>query len=63
MGRLTKWEGINVDGTPRAVLVQREGLFCDILQPALVKLAQYEDWEELMAISMKISNDMEDSNE
>ena len=49
MERLTKWEGFNVDGTPRAVLVKREGLFADILQPALAKLASYEDAEEQIA--------------
>lgn len=44
--RLTKWEGRNPDGTPRAVLVKRDGLFAEILQEALRKLAQFEDEEE-----------------
>ena len=44
--RLTKWEGRNPDGTPRAVLVKREGLFAEILQEALRKLAKFEDEEE-----------------
>ena len=58
--RLTRWEGRNPDGTPRAVLAKREGLFAEILQEALRKLAKFEDEEEctmsneailLMAIS------------
>lgn len=44
--RLTKWEGHNVDGTPRAVIAKRDGLFPDLLQPILKKLAEYEDEEE-----------------
>lgn len=47
--RLTRWEGRDPDGSPRAVLVRRDGLFYDCLQPALRKLAQYEDMEELYA--------------
>ena len=43
--RLTKWEGRDEDG-PRAVLIQREGPFAKILQPALRKLARFEDEEE-----------------
>ena len=48
MERLTKWEGRNPDGSPRAVLAKHDGLFYDILQPALAKLARYEDMEEFM---------------
>lgn len=44
--RLTKWEGRDPDGTPRAVLVKREGPFAPILQEALRKLARYEDDDE-----------------
>lgn len=44
--RLTKWEGRNPDGTPRAVLVKHDGLFAEILQEALRKLALFEDEEE-----------------
>lgn len=44
--RLTKWEGRNPDGTPRVVLTKRDGLFAEILQEALRKLAKYEDEEE-----------------
>lgn len=51
--RLTKWEGRNADGTPRAVLIKRDGLFYDILQPALAKLARYEDIEEFMTQSIR----------
>ena len=47
MAYYTKWEGHNVDGTPRAVLIQHEGMFAEILQPALAKLAHYEDAEEM----------------
>lgn len=43
--RLTAWEGHNVDGTPRAVIAKRDGLFPDLLQPILKKLAEYEDAE------------------
>ncbi len=43
MDRLTKWEGINADGTPRAVLVKRDGNWNDNIQEALRKLADYED--------------------
>lgn len=53
MARLTKWEGFNPDGSPRAVLVKRDGLFDNILQPALAKLAQYEDMEEFMAQNIR----------
>ena len=41
--RLTRWEGRDENG-PRAVLAH-EGLFPDILQEALRKLARYEDTE------------------
>lgn len=44
--RLTKWEGRDPDGTPRAVLAKRDGQFASILQEALRKLAKYEDEEE-----------------
>ena len=44
--RLTKWEGIWHDGKPCADLVQHDGLWAEILQPALRKLAHYEDMEE-----------------
>ena len=44
--RLTKWEGRNPNGTPRAVLVKRDGLFAESLQEALRKLALFEDEEE-----------------
>ncbi len=47
--RYTKWEGINPDGSPHAVLVKHDGLFAEILQPALAKLAKYEDMEEEQA--------------
>ena len=46
MERLTKWEGCNSDGTPKAELVKRDGPFAPILQEALAKLARYEDMEE-----------------
>lgn len=51
--RCTKWEGFNEDGTPRAVLAKRDGPFADILQPALVKLARYEDLEEVLYLATK----------
>ena len=41
--RLTRWEGRDENG-PRAVLAH-EGLFPDVLQEALRKLARYEDAE------------------
>lgn len=44
--RYTKWEGFNKDGSKHAVLVQHDGLFAEILQPALAKLAMYEDMED-----------------
>lgn len=43
MERLTKWEGRDPDGTPRAVLVKRDGNWNDNIQEALRKLAHYED--------------------
>lgn len=46
MDRLTKWEGCNSDGTPKAELVKHDGPFAPILQEALAKLARYEDAEE-----------------
>ena len=48
--RLTAWEGHNVDGTPRAVIAKRDGLFPDLLQPILKKLAEYEDKDEILSI-------------
>ena len=42
--RLTRWEGRDENG-PRAVLAH-EGLFPDVLQEALRKLAMFEDEEE-----------------
>ena len=47
--RLTKWEGVNEDGSPRAILAEHNGLFPDILQAALLKLAYYEDCEESLS--------------
>lgn len=44
--RLTKWEGQDPDGTPRAVLAKRDGNWNDNIQTALRKLAQFEDVEE-----------------
>ena len=46
MGRLTKWAGVDSDGAPRANLIERNGSFYEILQPALRKLARFEDEEE-----------------
>lgn len=44
--RLTKWEGQDPDGTPRAVLAKRDGNWNDNIQTALRKLAQFEDMED-----------------
>ena len=44
--RLTRWEGRDPDGTPRAVLAKRDGPFAPILQEALRKLARFEDEED-----------------
>ena len=44
--RLTKWEGHDPDGTPRAVLANRDGNWNDNIQTALRKLAQFEDAED-----------------
>lgn len=44
--RLTRWEGQDPDGTPRAVLTNRDGNWNDNIQAALRKLAQFEDAEE-----------------
>lgn len=44
--RLTKWEGRDPDGTPRAVLANRDGNWNDNIQTALRKLAQFEDAED-----------------
>lgn len=46
MQRLTKWEGRNPDGSPRAVMIEREGLFSENFQKVLAKLARYEDYTE-----------------
>ena len=70
MARLTKWEGCNSDGSPKAELVKREGSFAVILQEALSKLAKYEDMEEqkiqfasrVLALSMSM-HCREDSDE
>lgn len=43
MERLTRWEGRNPDGTPRAVLAKREGFWPENMQEALAKLADFED--------------------
>lgn len=51
--RLTKWEGIWHDGKPCADLVQHDGLWAEILQPALRKLARYEDEEERHATQLR----------
>ena len=51
--RLTKWEGIWHDGKPCADLVQHDGLWAEILQPALRKLAMYEDEEERHAEQLR----------
>ena len=48
MERLTKWEGINPDGTPHAVLAKRDGNWNDNIQEALRKLAQREDIDEIL---------------
>lgn len=60
MERLTKWEGYNSDGTPRAVMAKRDGFFPDNMQEVLVKLARYEDREEadLMGEIAKIENEI-----
>lgn len=44
--RLTRWEGQDPDGTPRAVLTKRDGNWNDNIQAALRKLAQFEDVED-----------------
>ena len=44
--RLTKWEGRDPDGTPRAVLAKRDGSWNENIQAALRKLAELEDQEE-----------------
>lgn len=43
MERMTKWEGLNPGGTPRAVLAKRDGNWNDNIQAALRQLAQIED--------------------
>lgn len=43
MERLTKWEGHDPDGTPRAVLAKRDGNWNDNIQEALRRLAIFED--------------------
>ena len=47
--RLTKWEGVDQDGAPRAVLVKREGSWIRNMDEALRKLARLEDEEERRA--------------
>lgn len=49
MERLTKWEGHDPDGTPRAVLAKMDGNWNDNIQAALRKLAGWEDCEEALA--------------
>ena len=44
--RLTKWEGRDPDGAPRAVLAKRDGSWNENIQAALRKLAEFEDQEE-----------------
>lgn len=44
--RLTKWEGQDPDGTPRAVLAKREGSWIHNMDEAMRKLALLEDKEE-----------------
>ena len=53
MERLTKWEGINPDGTPHAVLAKRDGNWNDNIQEALRKLAQREDIDEILEPSVE----------
>lgn len=48
MERLTKWEGHDPDGTPRAVLAKRDGNWNDNIQEALRNLAQREDIDEIL---------------
>lgn len=51
--RLTKWEGHDTDGTPRAVLAKRDGSWVENMQEALRKLAKLEDEEETKWESQK----------
>ena len=44
--RLTKWEGKDSEGNPRAVLAKREGSWVKNMDEALFKLALLEDKEE-----------------
>lgn len=53
MERLTKWEGHDPDGKPRAVLAKRDGNWNDNIQEALRKLANWEDCEEALAASFE----------
>lgn len=50
MERLTKLEGCNSDGTPKAELVKRDGPFAPILQEVLAKLARHAS--RVLALSM-----------
>ncbi len=47
--RLTRWEGQDPDGRPRAVLAKREGPWIRNMDEALRKLARLEDEEETEA--------------
>lgn len=47
--RLTKWEGRDPDGRPRAVLAKRDGSWIENMDAALRKLAELEDQEEQVA--------------
>ena len=44
--RLTKWEGKDSEGNPRAVLAKREGSWIHNMDEAMRKLAMFEDKEE-----------------
>ena len=61
MERLTKWEGHDPDGTPRAVLAKRDGNWNDNIQAALRKLAQREDMDEILEPYAKAYADYERS--
>ena len=59
MERLTKWEGHDPDGTPRAVLAKRDGNWNDNIQEVLRKLAQREDIDEILEPSAEAYADYE----
>ena len=44
--RLTKWEGQDPDGAPRAVLVRNDRTWIENMDEAMRKLAMHEDKEE-----------------